>query len=154
MTRELQSYIKWTEKDAGYHNCRFLPVIVIVTATPGKPTSQTSTILHNRMAFLAEQHRDLVANPLTGAPDEVQTYRRQPPLLYGVILVKTNAVLVTFDSADPNATVKHLTTLKFEDDGQGVWSGFGLAFMAICARDYQLTIMDEFEQKELEDPDL
>ena len=154
MTRELNAYIKWTEKDAGYYDYHFLPVIVIVTAKPGKSNSQIGTAISNQLAFLAEKHREHLANPLTGEPDEVQTYRRQPPLLYGVIIAKTFAIMLTLDSANPDAREKHLQNLDFRDRGQGVWSGFALAFLAICARNYQLTIQDEFEPKNEEDPDL
>lgn len=107
------------------------------------------------MVFLAEKHREHLANPLTGEPGEVQTYRRQPPLLYGMILAKTIAILVTLDSANPDSTVKHLTNFDFNEKSQGVWNGFGLAMMIICARNYQLSIRDEFEEEESEpDPDL
>lgn len=154
MTREVNAYIKWSEKDAGYHNCRFLPAMVVVTARPGQTNTQISTAITNQMTFLAEKHRDQLIEPLTGEPGEVPMYRREPPLLYGVILAKTLAILFTLDSSDPDAKVKHLTNFDFRDKSQGVWSGFGLAFMVICARDYQLTIKDEFEKKEEEDPDL
>jgi hypothetical protein len=146
LAREIKAYIKWSEKDGGYHNLRFLPVLTVVAASYGQNHSSISTAITNQMVFLAEKHRDLLRNPLTPEQSEIDTYRRPPPLLYGMIVAQTHVIFVTFDSANPDATIRHLQDFNFENKGMDVWNSIAIALMVVAARNYLMSMKDEFEE--------
>jgi hypothetical protein len=105
------------------------------------------------MMFLARKHRDNLAVPTgqTGAG----TYRRQPPLLYGIIVAQSIVIFVTLDSANPEAKVRHLTHFDFTDKRMVVWNGFAIAYIITMAKDYIISIRDDLEIDDTpdEDPD-
>lgn len=148
LTREINAYIKWSEKDGGYHRLRFLPVLTVVSARRGQSISSISTAITNQMAFLAERHRDLLRNPLNGEESEVETYRRQPPLLYGILVAQTIAIFVTLDSANPEAKIRHLQHFEFKEKGMDVWNSIAIALMIVVARNYIMSIKDELDEED------
>jgi hypothetical protein len=153
MAREIRSYIKWSEKDGGYYNMRFLPVLTVVAAQSGQSIDSISTDLNNQMKFLAKRHRHHLAILPAGRINElgeIEMYTRKPPLLYGIIVAQTMVIFFTLDSANPDATVRHLTHSQFADKKMDVWNEFAIAFTVIMARNYIMSIKDELE---LDDPD-
>jgi hypothetical protein len=157
IAKEVRSYIKWAEKDGGFDKLRFIPVLAVVTAQPGQSIESISSELTCQMEFLAEKHRKHLALPPGGHINElgeVEMYTRQPPLLYGIIVAQTLAIFFTLDSADPTATVNHLTHAQFLDKKMDAWNEFAIALTIIVARNYIMSIKDELEpDDEDSDPD-
>ncbi|TVY47647.1 hypothetical protein LOCC1_G001784 [Lachnellula occidentalis] len=142
--REIKRYIQYTEKDGGYSRMRFIPVISVVRARPGEAIDLITQAITSEMTFLARKHRESLGFQINGE-SELDANKRIPPLLYGMIVARTNVIFVTLDSANPNATIRHLTHFDFAVKKMDVWNGFAISIMAICARNYTMAIKDELE---------
>lgn len=155
IAKAIKNYIKWSERDGGYFKKRFFPVLTIVTGKPNQPTERISKAITDQMQMLAKQHRDYLAltQPRIDEVGEVELYRRQPPLLYGIIVAQSIAIFVTLDSSNPEAKIRHITHFDFKDGKMAVWNGFALAIICVVARNYIMSIKDEFEDDD-EEPDV
>jgi hypothetical protein len=108
------------------------------------------------MMFLAQKHREhlrILPEGQLHEIGEVAKYRRQPPLLYGIIIAQSMVIFVTLDSANPEAKVRHLTHFDFKEKDMDVWNGFAIAFMVIAARNYIMSIKDDLEIDDTPDTD-
>jgi hypothetical protein len=152
--RELKSYIRWAEYDGDYVKRRFIPVLSLVAAKRGQSTDSLSNSITKQMMFLASKHRENLALS-SGQNGAAVKYRRQPPLLYGIIVARSIVIFVTLDSANPEAKVRHLTHFDFTDYGTVVWNGFAVAYIITMAKDYIISIRDDLEIDDTpyEDPD-
>jgi hypothetical protein len=152
--REIKRYVQYTEKDGGYSRKRFLPVISVVKARPGQEIDSITKAITSEMTFLAEKHRENLGFHIEGSEHDAN--KRIPPLLYGMVVARTMVIFVTLDSANPNATIRHMTHFDFAIKKMDVWNGFAIAIMAICARNYTMAIKDELEVDDdpESDPDL
>ncbi|TVY24728.1 hypothetical protein LHYA1_G005637 [Lachnellula hyalina] len=155
VAREIKRYIQYTEKDGGYSRKRFLPVISVVRARPGEAIDSITQAITSEMTFLAEKHRESLGFHINGE-SELDANKRVPPLLYGMIVARTNVIFVTLDSANPDATIRHMTHFDFAVKKMDVWNGFAISIMAICARNYTMATKDELEDDDdpESDPDL
>jgi hypothetical protein len=153
--REIKRYITYTEKDGGYHTKRFLPVLSVVKARPGQEIDAITKAIHGEMAFLTEKHRETLDFQIDEA-SEPDANKRTPPVLYGMIVARTLVIFVTLDSANPNGHLRHIIHFDFNDKKLDAWNGFAIAIMAICARNYTMSIKDELEDDDepISDPDL
>jgi hypothetical protein len=152
ITREVKSYIKWAENDGDYRKRRFIPVLSFVSAKPRQTTDSLSNKITSEMMFLARKHRENLA--LSTGEDGIVKYRRQPPLLYGIIVAQSIVIFVTLDSANPEAKVRHLTHFDFMEKRMVVWNGFAIAYIITMAKDYIISIRDELEIDDTPDPDV
>lgn len=152
----VKNYKKWSEGDGGYLNKRALPVLIIVTGKPNQPTERISKATTDEMQMRAKQHREHLAltDPRIDELGEVKLYRRQPPLLYGIIVAQSIAIFVTLDSANPEAKIRHITHFDFKDGKMAVWNGFALAIICVVARNYMMSIKDELEDEDEETTDV
>lgn len=156
IAKEVRSYMKWAERDGGFDKLRVIPVLSIVVARPGQSIDTISVELSCQMKFLAEKHRNhlAIADGYVNEAGEIEMYTRPPPLLYGIIVAQTLAIFFTLDSADPTATVRHLTHAQFTDKKMDAWNEFAIALTVIVARNYIMSIKDELEpEDEDSDPD-
>lgn len=85
------------------------------------------------------------------------TYRRRPPVVYGIFIIGSSALLLTVDSSKgDNAYVSFHVQAKFQETHQSVWNALTLA-MAVCmARDELRERREDFESLPVEvesDPD-
>ncbi|TVY71464.1 hypothetical protein LSUE1_G007364 [Lachnellula suecica] len=153
--REIKRYIDYTEKDGGFHRTRFIPVISVVKARPGQEIDSITKAITAEMTFLAEKHRESLG--FSADKDfELDANKNAPPLLYGMIVARTMVVFVTLDSANPNASLRHILHFDFTVKKMDVWNGFAISIMAICARNYTMGIKDELEIDDdpISDPDI
>jgi hypothetical protein len=151
VSKEIANYIKWSEKDGGFSNLRFLPVLTVVTGRPRQTPDSMSDSLTKQLKFLAEKHREHLAHPEGRVNElgEIELYTRQPPLLYGILVAQTVVMFVTLDSSNPDASVRHFNHFNFKDKDMDVWNGFALAFIVIVARNYIMSIKDELEEDDV-----
>jgi hypothetical protein len=145
IAKEIQNYIKWSEKDGGFAKKRFIPVLSVIEARPKQQSDSLGATITSQMQFLAKKHRENLAEGIN--EDGQIVYRRQPPLLYGIIVAKGNAIFVTLDSANPDAQLRpfRFQNFDFKNKDEGVWNGFAIAIMVIVARNYIMSIKDELE---------
>ena len=127
---------------------RFLPVLTVVTGKPNQSTDRISKAVLDQMQFLSQKHRDFLAlpEPQTNELGEIEIYRRKPPLLYGIIVAQSIVIFVTLDSSKPGANLRHIAHFDFKDSKVGVWNGFALAIICVVARNYLMSVKDEFEE--------
>ncbi|RKF76954.1 hypothetical protein GcC1_067015 [Golovinomyces cichoracearum] len=153
IAREIHNYIKWSERDGKYSRMRFLPVLTTVIARPKQSMNSLSAAINSQMNFLAQRHRESLIIPETHDEQEnnfrgKDNYIKQPPLLYGVIVAHTVIIFVTLDSANVDATVKHMQHFDFREQGADAWNGFAIAILIIVARNYIMSIKKELEDDE------
>lgn len=157
MSKEIESYIKWSEMDGGFNKLRFAPVLTVVAAAHREAINSISASITEKMENLAQRHRSglMLDEPRTNEVGEVEIYSRQPPLLYGIIVAQSMAIFVTLDSANPEAKIRHLAHFDFKDKDMNVWNGIALAIIVIVARNYMISIKDELgaDDRESSDPD-
>ena len=155
IAKALKDYVKWTEKDGGYFKKRFIPVLAVVTGKPHHATDRISKAILDQMQFLAKNHREFLAlpEPRINELGEVELYRRQPPLLYGIIVAQTIAIFVTLDSSKPDATLRHIAHFDFKEPKVHVWNGFALAIICVVARNSVMSMKDEFEDEDESESD-
>jgi hypothetical protein len=147
IAKEIQRYIKWSERDGGFNKMRFIPVLTVVAARHKEAIASISKSITDQMEFLAEKHREslALAKPRTDERGELNLYSRRPPLLYGIIVAQTMTIFVTLDSSDPQARLRHVSHFDFKEKNVDVWNGVALAIIVIVARNYLMSIKDEFE---------
>ncbi|PBP23533.1 hypothetical protein BUE80_DR005504 [Diplocarpon rosae] len=145
--KEIQNYIKWSEKDGGFFKRRFIPVHTIVCARSSQTAGSIGKAITSQMRFLGERHREQLAIPggRVNELGEVEMFSRNPPLLYGLIISQTKVILTTCVSDNPDAEVKHIELIDFTNRDMDVWNGFAIAFIIIAARNYVMSIKDELE---------
>jgi hypothetical protein len=82
-------------------------------------------------------------------------FRRTPPVLFGVIITQHIIVFVSLDSANPEAKVRTIAHFDFSNRDMDVWNGFAVAILAVTARNYIMSHIDELEvdDREESDPD-
>jgi len=147
IVKQIKNYMKWAERDGNYGNLRFIPVLTVVAAKTTQTTQSMVASVFCEMKFLAERHREHLA-ALPGSyinSLEQIVYARPPPLLYGIVVAKANVILVTLDSASPDATLEHIQHFDLTKKAEDVWNGFAVAYIVIMARNYILSIKDTLE---------
>lgn len=148
--------MKWAERDGGFSKLRIVPVLKLVVARRGQSNDSISAELKSQMKFLAERQRTHLLLPFSYLNEigEEVLYSRPPPLLYGIVVVQTVAVVFTLDSADPNAEFRVLTHAQFDDKKMDAWNEFAIAMTVIVARNYLMSIKHELESDDDDsDPD-
>ncbi len=158
--KELENYIKWSERDGGYAKQRFIPLLTLVTGHPGQELPDISKAITDQLRFLAQQHRRALALPAPGRltdTGEVEIFSKPPPVLYGMIIAQSIVVFVTLDSATPVANVQTIAHFDFSKKNLDVWNGFALAILVCMVRNHLMARVDEMQPestKEEKDPDL
>lgn len=147
IVKQITDYMKWAERDGGYRNLRFIPVLTVVAAKTTQTTSSMVASVFSEMKFLGERHREhLAALPGSRVDAHGQIeYARPPPLLYGIVVAKANVILVTLDSVSPDATLEHIQHFDLTRKAEDVWNGFAIAYIVIMARNYIMSIKDTLE---------
>ncbi|KJZ77959.1 hypothetical protein HIM_02596 [Hirsutella minnesotensis 3608] len=73
-------------------------------------------------------------------------YRRRPPVVYGLFVLRTSVFLLTVDSAKgETATVSFHEDMHFADFKRSLWNGLTVAIAVCLARDELMSRRDDFE---------
>ncbi|EPQ63773.1 Bgt-5426 [Blumeria graminis f. sp. tritici] len=141
ISREINRYVKWSQKDGGYAKMYHLPVLAIVSTKRTHSIDSISTASDGQLKLLAEAHR----KDLTTSHVADNLYRRSPPLIYGIVIDQTSVTLVTLDSSKPDAILKLIQKFDFREKKNDVWIGLAIAVVVIMARNYVMSIKDELK---------
>ncbi|KAM0231083.1 hypothetical protein ACHAP5_011179 [Fusarium lateritium] len=135
---------------------------IVVKIEPGlKDTSISTTQLHQTTA-MSEIPTLPRSPPSPSSPDEpqtpsTQTYRRHPPVVYGLFILNTSVLVLTTDSSKgDDAYVSFHVQVDFKDEQQGIWNALTVATAVCLARDELRTRAGDFEELpclEESDPD-
>ncbi|KAK2594251.1 hypothetical protein QQS21_008030 [Conoideocrella luteorostrata] len=81
-----------------------------------------------------------------GQEEEV-IYRRKPPVVYGLFILRSSAFLLTVDSAKGyDAYVSFHVDMHFMDRHQSVWNALTVAIAVCLARDQLVERMEDFDE--------
>ncbi|KAG5925543.1 hypothetical protein E4U53_003274 [Claviceps sorghi] len=82
-----------------------------------------------------------------GVADDEVVYRRKPPVVYGLFVLRTSVFLLTVDSAKgPGAYVSFHVDMHFMDRHQSVWNALTVAIAVCLARDQLARRLEDFEE--------
>ncbi|EEU40215.1 uncharacterized protein NECHADRAFT_90876 [Fusarium vanettenii 77-13-4] len=75
------------------------------------------------------------------------TYRRHPPVVYGLVILNTSVLLLTTDSSKgSDAYVSFQVQIDFQEENQSVWNALTIAIAVCLARDELRTRVGDFEE--------
>lgn len=150
--------MKWAETDGGYIKKNFIPVHAVVAVKPGTPVSEMSKALESQLALLAYHHRRYLSAPNPNGT--TLHYRRPPPLLYGILIVRSKFIVCTYDSAleGNDAFARTLAAFDFQEIGMDVWNSFAVAIVAITVRNQMMRLaqigeLESADEEDESDPD-
>jgi hypothetical protein len=162
---ELFRYAKWAAKDGGFSHHAVIPTFLLEVVDTSLSGSDVTAYIQNRMAELAEEHRDFLrrdpADAASLGPDVdpvYQEFRRPPPVLFGLFIIHTMVLILTVDSAKPPGTaqVSYHVEVNFNSPYQGVWNALTVAIPVCMARDDMRRRVGDFPLLEADsesDPD-
>ncbi|KAG5773219.1 hypothetical protein H9Q69_005269 [Fusarium xylarioides] len=124
---------------------------VAVKIEPGfKSPSISAKVLPKTTMFSRESCHS--QSPSPSLPEEPQTpprhtYRRHPPVVYGLFIINTWVLVLTVDSSKgSDAHVSFQVQVNFQDEHQGIWNALTIAIAACLARDELRTRVTDFEE--------
>ncbi|KAI9741439.1 MAG: hypothetical protein M1818_004245 [Claussenomyces sp. TS43310] len=153
--KELDNYVKWSERDGNYNTKRFLPRLSIVAGHPDQEIPNITRAITDQLRFLAIRHRQALALPHPGRLNElgeVEVFMRPPPVLYGVIIAHCITLFVTLDSSKVDAQIRTIAHFDFSNADMDVWNSFAVAILVCMVRNKIMENMDLLES-ESESPD-
>lgn len=154
MKKEIDNYVRWSEKDAGYSTKKFIPLLATIAGNSKKDKNlshATQTVI-DRMNDLASQHRSALALPLPHRVNELgemERYMRPPPVVFGVVSLGTVAVILSLDAASTDGREpKTITTFNFDDNLMDVWNGIAIAILVMTVRNSVLEQLGDLQNVE------
>jgi hypothetical protein len=152
--RQLQQYIKWSQIDGGYHNMKFLPVILLVAGKRHHSIERITKNTKDQLNVLAQKHRDYLALQSQEQLSSNEQFRRTPPIVHSITIAQWVTVFSSLDSSKPGAPIKTVAHFEFSDRRNDIWNAFALAILIVTARNYTMQFVDEMEPDEQEESDV
>lgn len=115
------------------------------TETP-KPTGTVKRVIPLKET---PKHTETSAREETPKPENTKTptYRRHPPVVYGLFILNSSVLLLTTDSSrGDDAYVSFHTQVNFSDRHQSVWNALTVAIPVCRARDELMTRLSDFDE--------
>ncbi|KAF5026699.1 hypothetical protein F66182_1206 [Fusarium sp. NRRL 66182] len=135
---------------------------VAVKMEPGRDGPSKSTTYFHKTTVISRASSPPRSSPSPSSPKEPQTptkhtYRRHPPVVYGLFILNSSVLVLTTDSSKgPSAYVSFQVQVDFKDEHQGVWNALTIAIAVCLARDETRCRASDFEELpclEESDPD-
>ncbi|MCJ1369102.1 hypothetical protein MMC20_000310 [Loxospora ochrophaea] len=137
--REIQSYIKWSIKDAGLENKDYIPALTVATSVHNESVRGAVERVTKRLHALGNRYRQ--AWRITDAerkedPErwEGLKYRYDPPTLFGIVIKSTVVAFVSYNSRIEGKEVRSIATFNFGAFQQDVWNGLAVAILVVTVR--------------------
>lgn len=136
--------------------------MIVVKIEPGLEDTGISTTQLHETTTISKEPSLPRSPPSPSSPDEprtpsTQTYRRHPPVVYGLFILNTSVLVLTTDSSKgDDAYVSFHVQVDFQDEQQGIWNALTVATAVCLARDELRTRVGDFEELpclEESDPD-
>lgn len=154
LQREIESYFRWSMRDAGLQKTKHIPAIAITTAAPKESVASAVGRITDQLHDMGKQYRSLwLDRTRCSETDDVQYYVHDLPTLYGVVIVSSVVSFLTYDVAMPGQAVRCLGAYNLQKRGQDVWHALAVSIIFIRARNYLMELKGEGELEELEDVD-
>jgi len=169
MRREIESYIRWSERDAGLRRGKHIPVLAVSTAQAGQSTQDVIDSVTAKLQHLAGRYREKwrIHPSVEGSGEndhgdkekgKEDEFEHDLPTLYGLVIAHTIVAVVTLNATQPDKPVRSIALFDLGDDEQDVWNAFAIAIVVVLARNYLIGLR-QFEsestghQQDLDDPD-
>lgn len=156
MKKEIDACIKWAERDGGYRNLRFIPLLVNMSIDRTQPVDAISKSIIDQMNFLAVRYRQLYSIPppgLTDAHGNLHFYSKRLPVIYGLLAVGATTVFVTMDAASTDHQVRTIAEFNFSDVEMDVWNGIALMMIICFVKSHLVAMRHEMEADVVDDSD-
>ncbi|KAL8699676.1 MAG: hypothetical protein Q9224_001313, partial [Gallowayella concinna] len=122
MSREFHEFYKWSMVDAGLSHLDLIPLLTIGTAFPNEPVDSIVGRVTDSLHDLGRRYRRLFSKQdeetgeLVRDPEKGKIiFTRELPTLYGIIIYKHVATVVTYDARFPKKGVQLMNTNNFTD---------------------------------------
>lgn len=146
LQREIESYFRWSMRDAGLSKTNHIPAIAIATAAPKESVAGVVGRVTDQLHHMGSRYRSLWQDSARSTEsDGVQYYVHDLPTLYGVVIKYSVVSLVTYDVAKPGQAVRCLGTYNFQKEGQDIWHALAISIIFIRARDFLIELRKERE---------
>ncbi len=168
MRREIESYIRWSERDAGLHREKHIPVLAVSTAQAGQSTQDVIDSVTAKLQHLAGRYREKwrIHPSVEGSgendhgdneteKEKEDGFEHELPTLYGLVIAHTVVAVVTLNATRPDRPVRSIALFDLGDDEQDVWNAFAIAIVVVLARHYLIGLR-QFESESAghpQDPD-
>ncbi|GJN69584.1 hypothetical protein PLICBS_003633 [Purpureocillium lilacinum] len=126
---------------------------------PTEESDVAQSVLGPRVNEQSPLHES-VEDSATPPPEtlDLSQFRRRPPVVYGIFILRTSVFILTVDSAKDGKTayVSFHVDVHFMDRHQSVWNALTVALVVCLARDELMTRLDDFETADMpeeSDPD-
>jgi hypothetical protein len=143
--KEVEGFFKWAERDGGYHKKACIPLYALYAGRTGQSIKQISKGMTDQLKHLALLHRQhlALATPATiSGTDEVQIFRSQPPLLFGLLITHSVIVFVSHDASNADAKIRTIASFNFSDADMDVWNAFALGIFVITVRNRMVEALE------------
>lgn len=146
LQREIESYFRWSMRDAGLSKTEHIPAIAIATAVPNESVASVVGRITDQLHEMGNRYRSLwLDRARSTVTDDVQYYVHDLPTLYGVVIKYSVVSLVTYDVVKLGQAVRCLGTYNFLKQGQDVWHALAVSIIFIRARNYLMELKEEGE---------
>ncbi|GAB0145057.1 hypothetical protein EsHS_00005504 [Epichloe bromicola] len=168
--KSLDRYLSWAAEDGGYSHLRYVPNIITAELDASLGESEITSMMEQRMRALALLQREFLrvdrdddfwsveelvdryvgrrGNGDADADDDDElVFRRKPPVVYGLFILRSSVFLLTVDSAKgADAYVSFHVDVHFMDRHQSVWNALTIAIAVCLARDQLVRRVEDFEE--------
>lgn len=180
MRREIESYIRWSERDAGLSREKHISVLAVSTAQAGQSTQDVIDSVTAKLQHLAGLYREKwrIHPSVEGSGEndpsdkdkgkdkeeekvkEKEKEKQDPkedefehelPTLYGLVIAHTIVAVVTLNANAPDKPVRSIALFDLSDDQQDVWNACAIAIVVVLARNY-LVSLRQFDSQSAEHP--
>lgn len=138
----IDQYIKWAEKDGGYNNKIYDPIITITAGKPNEDIAVIAETVESNMRHLASLQRKALLLE-EGDGNHPAQFSMEPPLIYGIMIAGTVVVFVTLSSETPNAKVRTIAHFNYDDSTMDVWNAFAIAILVTATRNWMTVRKDD-----------
>jgi hypothetical protein len=158
----MKAYLEWACYDAGVRRKRYIPIHTICACRErrGETIGEVSKRLTDQMRFLARAHRQNLTVEMGEIDKRTKRKKlrwiREPPVIYGAVIVTTVVMFVTLDSRVEGAKIQNVASFNFAERQMDVWNGFAIGILGSTVRNQLRKWADsmEDEDEESDDPDL
>jgi hypothetical protein len=173
LIKAIDTTLKWALRDADMLHRDYIPIYTVASMQPNEELEATmrrvTAEMHGfgccyREAWEAlpppNDERTGSAKDKRRATVEVEEAgaqpRREPPTIYGLLVVATTVSVLTYDSMVPGKRIRVLANFDFSQEMQDVWNGLAISVVVIWMRNVLMSLNAPLGPREalILDPDL
>ncbi|KAH0541318.1 hypothetical protein FGG08_004242 [Glutinoglossum americanum] len=150
MKKEIERYIRWSQKDGQFYRKPHVPILAIITSSRKESEAKLERRIERKLKTLADNYR-------AAPPPQSETGDIRPmPTFYGIIISGNMFGFVTYNSASKDAPIRNVGLFDYAKHESDVWNGIAIAYIVIAARNNLIEILEDVASvyADTDDPDL